>query len=164
MKKHTRARTATYTSAGVGERVHVFSSRGLRQFSALFLASISFGSYICALGVQRARERGKPADRKEGVVPLQALDLSPVSSSRSTASDGNEVDMIYARRAEASVTVCLMHWSSPEPSLRYRSVAEPNRATLLPRPPADRRSRLAAYRAFRLSFACSSSKMRTCRR
>lgn len=34
-------------------------------------------------------------------------------------SDGNEVDMIYARRAEArSVTVCLMHWSSPESSPR----------------------------------------------
>lgn len=33
--------------------------------------------------------------------------------------------MIYARCAEASVTVCLMHWSSPEPSPWRRFLAEP---------------------------------------
>jgi len=54
--------------------------------------------------------------------------LAP-SSSRT-----DEVGMIYARHAEASVTVCLMHWSSLDPLL------PPHPASSVPLPSAPRHS------------------------
>lgn len=50
----------------------------------------------------------------------------------------DEVGMIYARHAEASVTVCLMHWSSLDPLLRpsapLRTILPPVVPRLLPPP------------------------------
>lgn len=46
---------------------------------------------------------------------VHGLDRYPTS--RPHPSRTGEVGMIYARHAEASVTVCLMHWSSLDPLL-----------------------------------------------
>lgn len=70
--------------------------------------------------IEGMERNGERADRlAPSPVPslyLRGLDRLPASPT-SSRTDEREVGMIYARHAEASVTVCLMHRSSLDPLL-----------------------------------------------
>lgn len=137
----TLARTHTQTHTCTCSRV---LRGGLRLTSALSSSRLSRSARTSVLSRRHSRD-GKEKDgrviegTREGdagkgnLSSSSSLSLVGVALLRSTffplravlVARRDEVGMIYARHAEASVTVCLMHWSSLDPLLPPLSSRRP---------------------------------------